>query len=192
MTDAKTLNSYFTCCFEILVAMELASKYSPLDTHIIGNIIDICKDNLEGVIYCEKFDTNGEPLNQLTFLSGELKEKFDIIMRRFIAKMKDIDSSYVIPQLQMKVIQKKQQSQCFVVTATMGDVSHPTVILLRDFRDSYLCQKEYGRKLIDCYNNIGPRLASVIGRSSILRHLSRICLVDPFAFCIRLLMDKKK
>jgi len=188
MTDTRTLNVYITRCFEILESMELAHKYSPRDTQIIGNIIFICKDNLEGVIFCEKFDTNGEPINQLMVLSGDVKEKFDLIMRRFIAKMKDVDASYRIPQLQTKVVVKKQQSQCFVVTATMGNPCDPTVILLQDFRDLYLCQSVFGRSIINFYNKIGPHMAFFIRESKMLRSISYFFLVAPFAFCAKLIM----
>ena len=74
----------------------------------------------------------------------------------------------------------------------MGNAFHPTVILLRDFRDLYLRQKAYGRVLINFYNTVGPHLASFIGKSKILRFMAFIIFVIPFEFCARLIMGNIK
>jgi hypothetical protein len=72
-------------------------------------------------------------------------------------------------------------NQCFIATATMGDANHPSVLLLREFRDTYLLRKSAGRLFVNWYYEIGPHAARVIARSRILRRISYWLVVRPAA-----------
>lgn len=79
------------------------------------------------------------------------------------------------------------QTSCFLVTATMGDYSHPWVIELSAFRDHVLRQSGPGKCLIRCYNHVGPVFARVIASSLVLRRLSFFLVVVPALVIARLL-----
>ena len=75
---------------------------------------------------------------------------------------------------------------CFIVTATLGDQSHPWTIELCAFRDQILYQSRIGRGLIYFYYRTSPFLAGLISSSRLLRRLSRIFIVVPAIFFARL------
>lgn len=68
---------------------------------------------------------------------------------------------------------------CFVITATMGDASHPVVQEFRYFRDNELIKSSIGRVFISIYYKIGPTLAKPIKHIDLLRSLSLKCMVEP-------------
>lgn len=74
---------------------------------------------------------------------------------------------------------KKGLTECFVVTATMGDREHPTVVLFTAFRERVLRSSMAGRCCIRAYNLIGPFLARIITRSPKLRYLLLHVLIAP-------------
>lgn len=51
---------------------------------------------------------------------------------------------------------------CFVATAAYGQEDHPTVMLLREFRDRFLQKCYFGRCFIRAYYKVGPVLADMI------------------------------
>jgi hypothetical protein len=71
------------------------------------------------------------------------------------------------------------KSDCFVVTATMGNSNHPDVVFLRQFRDGVLASSGMGQMLIRVYNNVGPILADFIRDVFLLRFLSYLFFVVP-------------
>jgi DNA-directed RNA polymerase subunit RPC12/RpoP len=86
--------------------------------------------------------------------------------------------------------QKTKKSACFVATATMGDINHPTVLLLRAFRDECLTRSCTGRRFINAYYSHGPRLADCIRHNVFLRRVSYVLLVAPMACAARLALRK--
>ena len=64
-------------------------------------------------------------------------------------------------------------SNCFVVTTTMGDVNHPVVIDFRKYRDEVLLETNLGRLFIKVYYKIGPFLSEIIKRNKTLFQISR-------------------
>ncbi len=70
---------------------------------------------------------------------------------------------------------------CFVATATLGDEDHPALITLRQYRDTILIPRSYGRYLVRTYYAVGPSLAALLRQSAWLRQLSRRFIVEPLA-----------
>lgn len=62
-----------------------------------------------------------------------------------------------------------EKSWCFIATAAFGNNNHPTVILLRNFRDTFLLEKEYGRIFVRMYYRFSPPLARLIAVNKVLR-----------------------
>ncbi|MBN2714255.1 MAG: hypothetical protein JXX14_00290 [Deltaproteobacteria bacterium] len=56
----------------------------------------------------------------------------------------------------------KDGEYCFIATAAFGDYDHPTVRVLRTFRDRFLRDLPAGEAIIAAYYSIGPSLAGMI------------------------------
>ena len=74
------------------------------------------------------------------------------------------------------------KGSCFIVTATMGNAEHPTVIFLQQFRDRCLKQLLLGRVFINIYYTIGPFFAKVIEKCYMARVISYCFIVQPSVF----------
>ena len=59
----------------------------------------------------------------------------------------------------------KSSSGCFVATAVYGSYDHPSVLVLRAFRDRDLMPFAWGRLFVRTYYRVGPWLAAVVRRS---------------------------
>ena len=64
-------------------------------------------------------------------------------------------------------------SNCFVVTTTMGDTNHPVVVDFRNYRDEVLLNTILGRLFIKVYYQIGPTLSGIIKNNNTLFQISR-------------------
>jgi hypothetical protein len=65
---------------------------------------------------------------------------------------------------------------CFIATAAFGSYDHPTVKILREFRDAFLAPMPGGEALISAYYSAGPAMARVVGESPVLRFGTRSVL----------------
>ena len=81
---------------------------------------------------------------------------------------------------------------CFIATATMGDYDHPVVKELREFRDQYLLERNWGKKFTKYYYKFGPYPAKVISKSNLLQKLSYVFIVKPLSFVVQKIMNHKK
>lgn len=57
---------------------------------------------------------------------------------------------------------QQSTSSCYVATAVYGSSDHPSVMVLRDFRDLQLLKAWWGRALVHAYYLVGPIIASVV------------------------------
>lgn len=87
-----------------------------------------------------------------------------------------------------------KKSGCFIATAAMGSYDHPSVLVLRKYRDDILADSEIGRKFVDAYYNLSPRIAEVIAQRELLKRLTRILVVRPASWFanIHLMRSKRK
>ena len=69
--------------------------------------------------------------------------------------------------------ENESNSNCFVVTATMGDINHPVVNDFRNYRDEVLLNTISGRLFIKLYYQIGPYLSEIIKNNKTLFQISR-------------------
>jgi hypothetical protein len=70
-------------------------------------------------------------------------------------------------------------SNCFVVTATMGDVNHPIVNDFRTFRDEHLLTNYFGKHFVSLYYKIGPYFASLIEKNTWLKKMTFEKFIKP-------------
>lgn len=57
-------------------------------------------------------------------------------------------------------IEKAQAGGCYIATMAYGDYDHPSVIVLRRFRDDRLMQSAIGRAFVSLYYKVSPHLVS--------------------------------
>lgn len=81
---------------------------------------------------------------------------------------------------QRKIGRVMAGNKCFVATACYGDTAHPTVVILRSFRDNVLRHSAMGRAFMVWYYRYGPSLAEVVYRYSTFRVMCR-CALRVFA-----------
>jgi tetratricopeptide (TPR) repeat protein len=173
---------------KIISAMELAHKLLPDNKEIIATIIQFCSQILgETDIYFV--------LDEETTI---LKGKRDI----FVSKMKAIDPSYRLPEVRegpsketegvqpstKPSVGEKTSSGCFIASAAMGSFNHPVIVLLREFRDTWLLQRYAGRIFVRDYYICGPYIAKIIKRSPLLKRLSYILVIRPLVWFARILL----
>tara|TARA_R110002020_G_scaffold2447_3_gene11435 strand:+ start:3889 stop:4503 length:615 start_codon:yes stop_codon:yes gene_type:complete len=166
--------AYISQVAQLLEGLEAALAWDPNNQTTLENIVHLCKDNIEGVTYRDPYDNN---LPKAWALSPTYEQMLRTRLEAASDKLKSINPAYAAP-----AIEKKKADACFVVTATMGDESHPTVTLLRQFRSEILAGTVIGEQFINWYYKNGPTLAEVIKSSYYRRAISYLLLVVPAAF----------
>ncbi|WP_066800197.1 CFI-box-CTERM domain-containing protein [Sphingomonas soli] len=166
----QTWSSYINQTAQMLEALEQAHDWDPSNRIVLENIVHLTKDNIEGYKYWD----NIHNVSGVHAISPQYEETLRGIMDRAVASLRQIDDAYQPP-----AIEKKQGGACFVVTAAMGDASHPDVIALRNFRDRWLLKRPVGRVAISWYYRFGPTLAAFVGRSPLRRRIAYFLLVRP-------------
>ncbi|WP_367239096.1 CFI-box-CTERM domain-containing protein [Pseudomonas fulva] len=173
-------SDYISNVSAMLTTLETASSWMPHDRTTLDNIVHLCKDNIEGVAFRDEFDNN-------TSKSWKLSDEYESLMRHKMetaaAAIREIDPDYITP-----TAEAKKPDACFVVTATMGDTSHPTVVLMRQFRDQWILKRRGGPGFVSWYYRYGPMAASFISASRNRRRASYAILVYPLSLIARLLM----
>lgn len=76
---------------------------------------------------------------------------------------------------------------CFIATAAYGSMLDPHVVVLRNFRDSYLKGTRLGQAFIDRYYRFSPVIAEFIDHNEVLKQVVRLCLWPWVAFCYLML-----
>lgn len=176
----KTWTDYLAQIGQMLSTLETVSSWRPTDRTTLENIVHLCKDNIEGVTYRDQFDNN---LSKGWHLSPQYEELIRQKLDRAANALKAIDPNYLAP-----TAQAKKPDSCFVVTATMGDAQHPTVNLMRRFRDQWIIYQPGGDKFILWYYRHGPVAARFISSSRWLRIISFALIVAPAAWVARRLI----
>ena len=81
----------------------------------------------------------------------------------------------------------KTDDTCFIATAAYGTILDRHVVLLREFRDSYLLPNSLGRKFVGVYYNLSPGIADIVSENSMLRGVVRIILWPLTLFALFML-----
>ena len=66
-------------------------------------------------------------------------------------------------------------SKCFVATVCFGE-NAPETISLRNWRDSYLVEKDWGRRFIVWYYKNGENFANIVAGSDVLKGISKVVI----------------
>jgi hypothetical protein len=162
---------------QMVDALATVNEWNPADRTTLENIVHLCKDNIEGVSYRDQFNNNAP--NAWT-LSPEYEALLKLKLEDATAKLRAVDPDYAPP-----AIEKKKADDCFVITATMGDPSHPDVRFLQAFRDEWLRERGWGASLITLYYRNGPSVAAFIAKSDTRRKVSYRLIVKPAVWLAR-------
>jgi len=102
--------------------------------------------------------------------------------------IKKEDSNYIPPEIYMPPTTtiSKSNSKCFVATTCYGDYNHPSIRVLRRYRDEILLKNTYGRKFILFYYKHGPILSRFIEDNTLMKNVIRKLLINPIVYIIRL------
>jgi hypothetical protein len=78
----------------------------------------------------------------------------------------------------------KPLGSCFIATAVYGSPTHPNVMALKSFRDTYLLTNLYGRYAVKWYYKISPGIAEYIKHSTLLSATFKLGL-SPVTYLLR-------
>lgn len=73
---------------------------------------------------------------------------------------------------------------CFIATAAYGSILDKHVVLLRQFRDSYLLTNNIGQRFVALYYHFSPPIADSIRGNTILQTIVRIALFPAVLFAL--------
>ena len=98
------------------------------------------------------------------------------LLRRTIStgQVKTANYSVEMPAGRLSVI-AYTPSKCFVATVCFGE-NAPETTALRNWRDTYLVEKEWGRKFIVWYYENGEKIAEIADRSAALKGIAKACI----------------
>lgn len=124
---------------------------------------------LNYIINAEVFP-NGK---RLVLFSTKSDDYFVNNLKKTYSRIKELDDSFVIPQI---VIPEPTPTQptgggCYVATAVYGSYDCPEVWTLRRFRDNTLAETWYGRAFIRTYYAISPTLVKWFGKTEWFKNM---------------------
>ena len=81
-----------------------------------------------------------------------------------------------------KLANGTSRSGCFIATAVYGDYYHPSVIVLRNFRDMVLNKNKSGRIFTHLYYKLSPHLAVFISKHPALRKKIKVLFLSHVVY----------
>lgn len=119
----------------------------------------------------------------LYFLQGGIEKKLEIIVDSFYGeKFEEILKKHWTTITPPKPIDEDSKGGCFIATACYKDYDHPIVLELREFRDAFLSERNWGKKFIVAYYKFSPKYAKLIEKSDLLKRIVKIILIKPVYF----------
>lgn len=118
------------------------------------------------------------------WLSDDIMKKYPLTQKlkeTYIKKIQKIEPSYVPP---------KKKGFCFIATATMGSYDHPEVMELRNFRDNWILEKNWGEGFVTWYYHYGSIAAKFIDKSLVLKRICYLLIVKPLVYLARIVKFK--
>lgn len=147
---------------QLVPLLRLSYEYDPSDYDALKLIVDL-ESYRHG---CTGGMTPGEAQRVRGESAANYASAVQVIQRR--------DPTYAPPALGTF-----KGSNCFVITATMGEERALPVVILRAYRDEVLVRSRAGRTFIGWYGRKGPVIASIISGSIFLRVLTFFVVVVP-------------
>jgi hypothetical protein len=91
---------------------------------------------------------------------------------------------YSYDQTRGKITQKptNKTEGCFIATAVYGSYNNPSVVVLREFRDTFLKKSVPGKATIAIYYKYSPGLANWLINKPLLKKLTKLFLTQVVTF----------
>lgn len=112
-----------------------------------------------------------------TFVLNKIGESLGLTQSQVLEIMKKNNQKQKERLEQLK--KQNSSSNCFVVTATMGDINHQVVQDFRFYRDNTLLKTHFGKVVINFYYKVGPYMAKLIENNENLKHITFKYLISP-------------
>lgn len=157
-------NRCFACISIITEAINLSDEDKQADVQRYKNLIDITTALVNSCSYT--YSANSGGYVKEWSLTDEAKQKNINNIMTYHQKIKEIDSSYEIPQRPTP-----QSGGCYVATAVYGSYDCPQVWTLRRYRDYTLAATWYGRAFIHTYYALSPTLVKWFGHTEWFKKL---------------------
>lgn len=109
-------------------------------------------------------------IRDLSFLDNDSSKYVD---KYFFPIVTEIKLKY--PNLPLP----KERKKCYIATAAMGDIDHPYVETLRNYRDLFLSSNFLGKIFINFYYHVSPFFAEIIASNELLKRITKIILIKP-------------
>lgn len=118
----------------------------------------------------------------LKIINSEIHEEKKRLLNSFrstiITEISKIDQTYTAPE-------SPKSGGCFIATTIYQSESHPKVVELRNFRDTFLMKSKSGRELISIYYKYSPQISSkLLGRTTI-NTLIKKTILEPLIWLIK-------
>jgi len=188
----------------ILTRVERMGKTSTVKSNLglIKNIVDSCGNVIEfetvrkfisegkipllssGIIVKSKVgptQINWEEIYQI-----EVKKKGMPLGARLAIVAAGVGIIYIAIDAAIKDLNRRMEEACYM-GAVYDSPTHPHVIILQDFRDTYLMPCKIGRKLVNVYYKYSPFLAHFIVKHKTLKFAAQISLLPAIAFSYSML-----
>ena len=108
----------------------------------------------------------------------ERKRKLLNFRNDVISEISNIDSSYTPSEA-------PKSGGCFIASEIYGSYSHPKVLILREFRDSYLSKSKFGREFISIYYKHSPSIALKISDMKISKTILKRIFLEPIIWLVK-------
>ena len=167
-------SAYLEADFAFLSKLALANK---IEYRVSGKRGNVSEGELsKSDLYKFKGFYNG--LFDPEFMKDELMSQIELDLVENKIKSDELDKKIEAMNTESQS-SNSSSSNCFVITATMGDPYHPIVDSFRKYRDERLLTNEVGKIFVNFYYKVGPYAASLISKSELLRKLSFSFFVNP-------------
>lgn len=155
-------------CLSVVRAME--KEFTRIEPEKVTRVPPI-------IVLCPKCN---RPMTLSGKVEAEIEERDAFFRKR----------SRTIPGVRYKCLDCKtywdenleRRGGCFIATATFGTPAAYEVNVLRQFRDNFLSQHSFGKKMVFLYYSLSPPLARLIEKSARLRVIVRTGLIPIVKF----------
>jgi hypothetical protein len=111
--------------------------------------------------------------------------RFDALYKRqeIIKIIKAKEDKYSVPEIiyRNNFTASSENGNCFIATLCYDDLNHSNLVLLRNFRDKFLLNNNFGRILVSIYYAISPKILVLLNKKSIFTIVIKIIIIEPIA-----------
>lgn len=119
----------------------------------------------------KEFHQNLEEINSIMEALNEAGITTDADLKSTQDQYRELKKSIADLEKKEQRLERVEKEGCFVATAVYESYEHPSVLILRKFRDFYLLKRRWGIAFVNLYYKHGPKLANQVKKSSVLKFI---------------------